>query len=154
MNSEPNVTRAGIRGYVTHKEFGGMRIPVTVQNLVLRDYAARNGLMFKLSFNEYAFDNCYVQLDGLLKTLPTLEGIVMCSLFMLPPSRERRQKIYEAVIQHQASLHLIFESLVIRGEDDIARAEELLLLDAAIRKAPTSIPLELLPELEGIDRFS
>ena len=42
-SGEPSKGRMGVRGYVTNDEFGGLRIPVPVQNLVLRDYAARNG---------------------------------------------------------------------------------------------------------------
>jgi sporadic carbohydrate cluster protein (TIGR04323 family) len=139
---------------VTHHEFGGMRIPVTVQNLVLRDYAARMNKVFKLSFNEYAFKNCFVQLSGLLQTLPSLEGIVMCSLFMLPNEKDKRLEVYRAVINNNAALHLIFESLIITSWQDAERAEELFLLDQAIRKAPKELPRELLPDLKGADFFS
>ncbi len=62
-------------------------MPATVQNLVMRDYITRRGAQIRLSVGEYYFDKCFVQLYSMLRKLDEIEGIVMCSLFMLPPTR-------------------------------------------------------------------
>ena len=60
------IEQHGFRGYCVHQPFNGLRMPVPAQNILLRDYAGRHGLMFKLSVNELDFPNCDVQLFGLL----------------------------------------------------------------------------------------
>jgi len=152
--SNTATTRTGLRGYVSHHEFGGMKIPVNIQNLVLRDYCARNNRMFKLSMNEYFFAGCYIQLEGVLKQLPNVEGVVMCSIFMLPKNDARRSEILNAFVEQGAELHCIFESLVIKTKSDLERAEELFLMREAILQCPTGLELSLLPDIGSKDLFS
>src|SRR3546814_17093047 len=90
-----NRRRSGLQGYVTHQSFKGMRMPATVQNLVMRDYITRRGAEVRLSVGEYFFDNCFVQLYSMLSRLDAIEGIVMCSLFMLPADPAKRRWIYD-----------------------------------------------------------
>lgn len=132
--------REGFRGYCTNAEFGGHRIPVPVQNLVLRDYAQRRNMLFKLSVNELQFPNCYLQLMGLLTQLPTLEGVLMCSLFMLPKDPGMRQTLYRGFLAQGASLHCVMENLVIRTDEDVEHAEEILGVRAALPACPRAIP--------------
>lgn len=146
--------RRGLRGYVTHQEFGGLRIPVPVQTLVIRDYAAKNNLVFELSVGEYFFSNCYVQLEGLLSQLKELAGVGMCSLFMLPKNAQKRRAVYERFISDRSALHLIFENLVIRNQEDTWRAEELIRYKEILADCPKSLPAELLPPLKETDRFA
>ena len=61
--------RVGYRGYVTSRPFGGLHIPVPVQALVLRDYCARNGYLYKLHANENVFANSYMVLEGMVNEL-------------------------------------------------------------------------------------
>ena len=86
--------REGYRGYVNTRPFGGNMIPSTYQNMIMRDYCKNNDILFKLSINEYIFPNCFVQLGNILRQLISLEGIVMCSLFMLPKNKRERMTIY------------------------------------------------------------
>ena len=114
MNKSKNGSKQhGFRGYSTHRVFSGFRIPVSVQNLIMRDYATRYKLLFKLGVDEFDFPNCYVRLMNLLQELPTLEGIIMCSLFMLPEDRNLRQDIYDAFFESGTRLHLIMEKTVV-----------------------------------------
>lgn len=144
----------GFRGYTTHQEFGGHRIPVPVQNLILRDYAARRTLLFKLSVDEYFFTNCYLQLETILGQLDELEGILMCSLFMLPPDESFRRGVYERVLTAQGQLHLVFEGLVVKDQGTVEAAEELIQMNQCLKQAPVSIDSALLPSLAGLERFS
>jgi sporadic carbohydrate cluster protein (TIGR04323 family) len=149
-----NRARSGLQGYVTHQSFKGMRMPATVQNLVMRDYISRKGAQLRLSVGEYFFDNCFVQLYSMLRRLDEIEGIVMCSLFMMPENPEKRRWIYDRFLESGAALHFVFEDLVVQDEDGVRRAEELLRMNAALDAAPTRIDPSLLPPIEGIDSFS
>lgn len=146
--------RRGLQGYVTHQSFKGMRMPATVQNLVIRDYVSRTPHALNLSIGEYFFRDCFVQLYSMLQKLDRIDGIVMCSLFMMPEKAETRRWIWDRVLEAQASLHFVFEGLVVEHAEGVAKAEELLLLNRALDRAPTQIDPALLPPIDGVDSFS
>ena len=143
----------GYRGYSTHHRFGGLRIPVPVQNIVLRNYANQHGLMFVLSADEFDFPGCYIQLNSLVKQLDTLEGLLMCSARMLHQDPNDRHDIYSGFLAHGASLHLVLENIVASDPQDFERVEELLNLSDTLKSCPTSIPESLLPHLSGIEAY-
>lgn len=149
-----NHPREGLQGYVTHQSFKGLRMPATVQNLVMRDYVKGKGKTFRLSRGEYFFDGCFVQLYAMLRDLDQIEGIVMCSLFMLPEQPEKRRAIYDQILAAGGSLHCIFETLVIEDEEGVRQAEDLLRMNAALDMAPRTIDPALLPSLDEVDSFT
>ncbi|HIA68670.1 TPA: sporadic carbohydrate cluster protein, TIGR04323 family [Candidatus Poribacteria bacterium] len=154
MNKNKNGSeQRGFRGYSTHRVFSGFRIPVSVQNLIMRDYATRYKLFFKLGVDEFDFPNCYVRLMSLLQELPTLEGIIMCSLFMLPEDKNLRQSIYDAFFKSGTRLHLVMEKIVVEDLKDVIKVEELIQISSTFSGCPTSIPKELLPSLSLTDSF-
>lgn len=119
-------TRQGYRGYVTSRKFGGYSIPVPLQSLALRDYCARKGMLYVLPVNENMFPHSYMVLEGLIENLAGYEGVLMCSMHMLPQRIERRQHIYSRLLEQNCSLHLVLEDLVIAGASDIDKIEELI----------------------------
>lgn len=125
MNSLAN-RRHGHRGYIASREVRGQLWPQHVQNLVVRDYAQRNGLDYLLSATEYAMQGCYMNLNAVLEELPRIEGVILFSVFMLPESRERRMALYERVFDAGADLHGALESMAIRTLEDVARLEDIL----------------------------
>jgi len=146
--------RRVLQGYVTNVAFGGLRVPAPMQNLMLRDYAARKNLLFKLSVGEYSFPGCFLQLDGLLSQAVKFEGIAMCSMFMLPRRAEKRKQVYETLIANGTALHLVLENLVVRRWEEAEYLEEIISLNQYIERAPARIPDELLPRLNVIDSFT
>lgn len=140
--SQPN--RQGYRGYVTSREFGGARIPVPVQSLVLRDYCARKGLLYKLHLNENMFPNSYLVLEGLVRDLSEFEGVLMCSMFMLPQRAERRAAVYRRIFEQGAELHLVLEDIVLRKFADTTAVERVLSAALLLPQCPTRIPEELI----------
>ena len=154
MVSEVNGSKFGYRGYTTHRSFGGLRIPVQVQNLVMRDYAGRNSMIFMLSINEFDFSDCYVQLQKLVKQAPVIEGGMMCSVFMLPPDSDTRLDIYREFIRNESSLHFVLENVVVSNAQNIEEAEELIQMRQILNQSPREIPLELLPTLKGMEEFT
>ena len=146
-----NSKREGYRGYCNPNEFGGNRIPIPIQNLIMRDYANRRNLMFKLSVNELNFPNCYVQLMNMLKQIPNLEGVLICSLFILPKERDMRTAIYESFLSHNAELHLVMENAIIRSPQDVEKMESIITISETLLTCPTSMPDDLLPHLSQAD---
>ena len=132
--------RVGYRGYVTSRPFGGLHIPVPVQALVLRDYCARNGYLYKLHANENVFPNSYMVLEGMINELDRYEGLLATSMFMMPKRAERRRRIYDAIMDQGASLHFVLEDVVIRKPADIAAVEEILSIHNLLPGAPREIP--------------
>lgn len=128
--------RQGHRGYIGSRPVQGNRTPQHVQNLVIRDYAARHGLFFKLSATEYVMPGCYMMLEQVLDELPALEGVIVYSLFMLPQRRERRLAVFRRVLDQGATLHTAVEGLVLATPGDIGRLEDILRIDAAMARMP------------------
>jgi sporadic carbohydrate cluster protein (TIGR04323 family) len=135
-----SANRVGYRGYVTSRPFGGLHIPVPVQALVLRDYCARNGFLYKLHANENIFPNSYMVLEGMINELDRYEGLLATSMFMMPKRAERRRKIYDTILRQDASLHFVLEDVVIRKSADIEAVEEILSIHNLLPVAPRQIP--------------
>ncbi|MGA2129649.1 MAG: LIC12192 family sporadic carbohydrate cluster protein [Xanthobacteraceae bacterium] len=121
-----DTNRVGYRGYVTCRPFGGLHIPVPVQALILRDYCARNGFMYKLHSNENIFPSSYLVLEGMINELDQYEGLLATSMFMMPKRAERRRRIYAAILAKSASLHFVLEDVVVRTPADVEPVEEIL----------------------------
>lgn len=124
--------RSGYRGYIASRPVMGSRAPQHVQNLVIRDYAQRNGLMYKLSATEYVMPHCYMMLEQVLAELPRLEGFIAYTLFMLPERRERRLEVYGRVLEAGCSLHTAVEGMVLSTQADIGRFEDVVAVHRAV----------------------
>jgi sporadic carbohydrate cluster protein (TIGR04323 family) len=116
----------GYRGYVFSRAVDNHRVPQHIQNLVIRDYAQRRKLHYLLSATEYAMPGCYLILEQVLGDLAAVDGIILYSMFMLPPAPVERDKIYRKLIAADAGLHAAVESFVLRSEMDIERWENVL----------------------------
>jgi len=128
--------QGGYRGYIGSRPVRGERTPQQVQNLVIRDYAQRNGIAFKLSATEYAMPGCYMMLNAVMEELPTLDGIILFSMFMLPNDESKRRRIYTQILEQGRELHAALENLTLRSAVDIGRLEDILRVNAF---APTEM---------------
>lgn len=126
----------GFRGYVGSRPVAGQHFPQKVQNLVIRDYAARHGLDLKLSVTEYAMPGCFMMLQDALAELDRLDGIVLFSMFMLPEDPAKRQTIYERILGQGRELRAALEDMVLGGREDIRRFEETLRVSAWLPHTP------------------
>jgi sporadic carbohydrate cluster protein (TIGR04323 family) len=126
--------RKGYRGYVSARPFGGYNIPVPIQNLVLRDYCTHNKLFFMLPVNENIFPHSYMVLDGLIRDLSAFEGVVMCSMHMLPAGKARRQAVIRKILDQGCVLHFALEATVVTTPKDAERVEDLVVLTQASAK--------------------
>ncbi len=128
--------QGGYRGYIGSRPVRGERTPQQVQNLVIRDYAQRNGIAFKLSATEYAMPGFYMMLNAVMEELPTLDGVILFSMFMLPNDESKRRRIYTQILEQGRELHAALENLTLRSAVDIGRFEDILRVNAF---APTEM---------------
>jgi sporadic carbohydrate cluster protein (TIGR04323 family) len=126
----------GYRGYITSRPVRDSHFPQRVQNLVVRDYAQRRKLPFRLSLTEYAMPGCSMMLESLLGELDTLDGIILFSAFTLPADRERRKAVYERVLAAGKTMHAALENLVVRTPADVARWDDIIEVDAILPATP------------------
>jgi len=114
----------GYRGYIASLPINGSRTPQHVQNLVIRNYAERHALQFRLSATEFAIPGCFLALDGLINDLSNIDGVILYSLFMLPPEPTSRRSLYDAFLARGKSIHAATENFSIITVDDTKRAED------------------------------
>ncbi len=129
--------KGGYRGYIASRPVRGERTPQQVQNLVIRDYAARSGLTFKLSATEYAMPGCYMMLNAVADELPSLDGVILFSMFMLPEDEARRRRFYARMLEQVRELHAALENVAIRAAADVDRFEDILQVNGF---AATEVP--------------
>ena len=129
---------AGHRGYIASRPVAASRTPQHVQNLVIRDYAARNGLRYKLSVTEHAMANCFMQLRLALDELPRLDGLIAYSLFMMPAAFSRRDAVFREVVEAGKSLHFAVEQVVLQDQDDIGVLHQLWRISQAMGRQDMS----------------
>jgi sporadic carbohydrate cluster protein (TIGR04323 family) len=103
----------------------GENTPQHVQNLVIRDYAARNGFAYRLSATEYAMPGCFMMLETAVRALDHTDGIIFFSLFMMPPDPGERRKVYARALQLNRTLCFALENLSFGNEQDIDRLEDM-----------------------------
>ena len=116
----------GYRGYVFSRSVDNHRVPQHIQNLVIRDYAQRRKLLYLLSATEYAMPGCYLILEQVVDELAALDGVILYSMFMLPPQAEERERIYRRVLVAGCRMHSAVEGFVLADEADIERWENVL----------------------------
>jgi|SRR5579862_2466008 len=119
----------GYRGYIGSRSHDGGDFPQNVQNLIIRTYCQKHNLHYLLSATEYRMTGCYMILEEVLASLSSIEGIVLFSVFMLPQSAEKRQYIYQKVLDAGRSLHAALEDLSIKNVADVQMVEDILKLN-------------------------
>ena len=122
------VLKKATKAYTTPRSFGGFQIPITLQSTTLRNYCEKNNLIFHLHVVENQTPNTYLVLETLVEKANQYDGILMCSISMLPSDREYRRSVVNRVLAHGCVLHFTFEQIVISSLDQTAELEELLSL--------------------------
>ncbi|XZN90168.1 MAG: LIC12192 family sporadic carbohydrate cluster protein [Microcoleus sp.] len=128
--------KLGYRGYIISRPVRGVSYPHRVQNLVIRDYATRHNLAYKLSATEYAMPGCYMMLYDVLAELPQVEGIILFSLFVLPQRTESRLEIYDRILGAGCELHAGLEEMVLQDRNEIEKFEEMIQAVLTLPKTP------------------
>ena len=130
MNTIPAPAQKGTKAYTTPRSFGGFQIPITMQSTNLRNYCEKNGLVFHLHVVENQIPNTYLVLESLVEKADNYDGIVMCSVSMLPNDPLIRKSVVTRILEQGCKLHFTFEQIVVSSLEELAGLEELVSLVA------------------------
>ena len=130
MNKISAPAQKGTKAYTTPRSFGGFQIPITMQSTNLRNYCEKNGLVFHLHVVENQIPNTYLVLESLVDKADNYDGIVMCSVSMLPNDPQIRKSIVTRILKQGCKLHFTFEQIVVSSLKELAELEELISLVA------------------------
>ena len=118
----------GYRGYIFSRCINKNFIPQRVQNLVIRDFAYRKKIFFKLSLTEYNMKNCYIMLNTFLKDINKIDGIIFYSIEMLPTDKKEALKLIDLFLKKKKSLYFALEELKVSSKKDLMRIKEILMI--------------------------
>jgi sporadic carbohydrate cluster protein (TIGR04323 family) len=130
MNTISAPAQKGTKAYTTPRSFGGFQIPITMQSTSLRNYCEKNGLIFHLHVVENQIPNTYLVLESLVEKADSYDGIVMCSVSMLPTDPRIRKSVVTRILEQGCKLHFTFEQIVVSSLYELAELEELVALVA------------------------
>jgi len=130
VNTISAPAQKGTKAYTTPRSFGGFQIPITMQSTNLRNYCEKNGLVFHLHVVENQIPNTYLVLESLVEKADNYDGIVMCSVSMLPNDPQIRKSIVTRILKQGCKLHFTFEQIVVSSLKELAELEELISLVA------------------------
>ena len=130
MNTISAPAQKGTKAYTTPRSFGGFQIPITMQSTNLRNYCEKNGLIFHLHVVENQIPNTYLVLESLVEKAASYDGIVMCSVSMLPNDPLIRKSVVTRILEQDCELHFTFEQIVVSSLEELAELEELVSLVA------------------------
>jgi|TARA_B100000767_G_scaffold259044_1_gene268404 sporadic carbohydrate cluster protein (TIGR04323 family) len=116
----------GYRGYIFSRNINGNFIPQRVQNLVIRDFAFRKKIFFKLSSTEYNMKNCYTMLNTLIKDINKIDGIIFYSIEMLPDNKNEALKLISLFLKKNKMLYFAVEELKVSSKSDLKKIEDIL----------------------------
>lgn len=117
-----------LKGYVFSRPFMGERAPQHIQNLVLRDYCAKNNYNYLLSSTEYCMNNAFLNLNSLIKDLANYDGIVSYSLFQLPEVLIDRLDILKKIVIKKKQFHFALEDIALTSLEDIEKINDIWLI--------------------------
>jgi sporadic carbohydrate cluster protein (TIGR04323 family) len=130
VNTISAPAQKGTKAYTTPRSFGGFQIPITMQSTNLRNYCEKNGLIFHLHVVENQMPNTHLVLESLVEKAASYDGIVMCSVSMLPTDPRIRKSVVTRILEQGCKLHFTFEQIVVSSLDELAELEELVSLVA------------------------
>ena len=133
----------GCRGYIGSRKYDFGEYPQHVQNMVIRTYCQKYSLTYLLSATEYAMQGCYMILHDLIENIESLDGIVLFSIFMLPHSKEKRMKIYDAVLKQNKVIHAALEDISVKNSKDVDSLELIFGLSRAVSSTQNNQFLQL-----------
>jgi sporadic carbohydrate cluster protein (TIGR04323 family) len=130
LATKPATSQKGTKAYTTPRSFGGFQIPITMQSTNLRTYCEKNGLVFHLHVVENQIPDTYLVLESLVEKANSYDGIVMCSVSMLPNDPLIRKSVVTRILEQGCKLHFTFEQIVVSSLEELAELEELVSLVA------------------------
>ncbi len=108
-----------VLGYVTSRSFQGLTIPVPAQNSCLREFAKAQKLVYVLPPLEHYFQNCYMQLFTVIKSMQDGDILAMYSAAMLPTNKKKLEFIFSELKYLDAKMHFVLESKTVKNLEEV-----------------------------------
>lgn len=115
----------GFRGYIFSRSIGVNFIPQRVQNLVIRDFAERNKIFFKLSSTEYNMKNCFLMLNSLIKNIKNIDGIIFYSIEMIFELK-KIDEFFKKLLLEKKTIYFALEEIKVSSSNDIKKLNRIL----------------------------
>lgn len=118
----------GYRGYIFSREINSNFIPHRVQNLVIKDFARRNDLFFKLSSTEYIMKNSFHMLKALLKDTRSIDGVIFYSYEMFFENIKLCIDSVNNLIRNQKKIYFAVEEIEVKNNKDLLKLKKIIQL--------------------------
>ena len=119
---------SNVKGYTTTRPFSGFQIPIPLQSQAIRRYCEERGLTFNHHVVENISPDSFLVLERVIAEADLYKGVAMCSIGMLPASRQYRSSLLARCFASGTKVHFLFEQFVLASEADIEALNELLVL--------------------------
>ena len=118
-----------LQTYVSSRKFGNWRLPVPMQNIILKDYCDKNDYIFNVSMNELNIRSSLTILNTILKNLKNDQGILMCSYKMIASDQKKSLKIISEGLKFGVEWHFAFENTKISNIKDLKKFSQMIELN-------------------------
>ena len=125
-----------VRGYIFSRRIGELFIPQQVQNLVIRDFCKNNNFLYMLSSVEYKMKDSFLMLQGILKELSLIDGIVMYSAFQFPSDEKKRKEIFEIILKKSKFICFALENIKISKSSEVSKFESIYKINQLLKYCP------------------
>lgn len=119
---------SGFRGYIFSRKINGNFIPQRVQNLVIRDFASRKNILFKLSSTEYNMKNSYVMLNSLTVDYKFIEGVIFYSVEQILDNKNKCLKILKFLLTKNKKIFFALEELSVSSKFELKKLIEIIFI--------------------------
>jgi sporadic carbohydrate cluster protein (TIGR04323 family) len=130
----PKLKNLSFRGYISSRHINGNKIPQSLQNLKIRDYANLKNIDFKLSVTEYRMKKSFFALNSLKKEISTLNGIIFFSIYQLPEEKVLRKAILNFFIQKRKKIFFALEDIELKDKSDMQEIENIFFISKNSKK--------------------
>ena len=120
--------KKGFRGYIFSRKINGNFIPQRVQNLVIREFANRKEIMFKLSSTEYNMKNSYIMLNSLQDDYVFIDGVIFYSIEQLLDDKKICLRIIKFLKSKKRIIFFALEELKISNISEFEKLNEILFI--------------------------
>lgn len=110
--------------YITTKKINNYIIPPPLQIMLIRDYCKNNSILFSLPIEEFIFDNCHIELLGIMNKKDKVDGIIMTSFFALPTNINKLKSFFNYTMKNNIELHFVMEAVIIN--DNLDKLDEII----------------------------
>jgi sporadic carbohydrate cluster protein (TIGR04323 family) len=78
----------------------------------------------------------------MIRDLGSYQGIVACSIHMMPQTAERRRVIFDTILSQWSAIHFCIEDIVVSDDPGVAKLEGIFSLLDCVRPVPDQLLLD------------